>query len=83
MCNKKRLSDDESENRVPQKLHALVIAGVGGIFPALVSELIGQRTVRERVHQQIGVAERMPQHGFEFSECCFHMRLAREGVYGR
>jgi hypothetical protein len=37
--------------------------------------LIGQRAMRERVHQQLGAREAMTQCGFQSGKNGFHMRL--------
>ena len=78
---KQRLGHHQAQHRVAEKLQALIV-GRRSLLPARcpicrLRKLVGQRTVRERAHQQLRTRELVPQCSFKLFQICFHARLAR------
>jgi hypothetical protein len=77
---------NQPEDGIAEKFEALIIAGLSGLQLAAGGEpiagsllmclaLIGQRAMRQRVHQQFGARKAMLQSGFQYCKNGFHMLL--------
>ena len=75
-----RLRHHQPQHRVAQKLKALVVAGADFFAAVCLRQLVGQRTVRQRAHQQFGARELVPQCGFKFFQICFHVAASLPAV---
>jgi hypothetical protein len=76
MQEKERLGNHQSKYGVAEELEALVVGQCGPFALIRLRELVSQRAVGERAHQQLRVREPMIEHGFKLFDICFHRRLA-------
>ncbi len=74
--SEQRLRHHQSQHGVAEKLKALIVGRSGLPAGVRLRKLVGQRTVRERAHQQLRAREFVPQRSFKLFEICFHSCLA-------
>ena len=77
MHGEERFGHHETQHGVAEKFQALVVGRSRRFLPASVlRELVGQRTMRERAHQQLRAREIVPECCFKLVQVCFQRCLA-------
>jgi hypothetical protein len=79
MGKEQRLAYNQTQDRVAEKLHALIVSSVAIVFAhgglPIGGLLVGERAMSEGAHQQLGPGKAMAQRRFQFRQSCFHMHL--------